>query len=494
MQLHPKKALAAYALMAGGVGAAYLAASTVEPAPGSASTCVTPVAAVAREVALGAAALHEDPLVELGRRLFFDPGASHSTAVSCASCHRPEHGFSDPNPLSMDDFGTTTRRSQPVLNLASGVAFHWDGEFTSIEHLVFARTGDTRTVTGGYRGSDSTDGLTRKVVPVAEVLAKAGLYGEGFQAAFGDAQPTRERLAAAVAAYVRTLQSTESAFDRFRTGATDALTPAARRGLHLFQGRAGCAQCHSVEGARPLFSDERFHNTGLAQRRSGGRRVAAGRGVAAPDPQDGRRAVSKREGEARAFKTPSLRDVALRAPYMHDASHPTLDAVVRYYALECGKTGDTAIDPLLKPFDEGKPPEEVERDIADLVAFLNSLTGATRAGLATSAWSQRADRMRLRLVDLKGEPYCGPVAVAPAGDPLPTSTPQPVTPLHLQPDAQGWIELTPFAATHVSIDVPGANLRAASGGFVPDTCREGTVTLTNQPSNRVRTTGRGSFR
>jgi cytochrome c peroxidase len=363
-------------------------------------------------ITTAAGAVREDALVELGRRLFFDPGASHSTAVSCASCHRPEHGFSDPSPMSADDFGTTARRSQPVLNLAGGAAFHWDGEFTSIEHLVSARTGDTRSIDGGsYRGSDSTDGRTRKVTPVADVLAKAGLYGEGFQAAFGDAQPTRERLAAAVAAYVRTLRSTESAFDRYRAGDAEALTPAARRGLHLFEGRGGCSQCHTVEGARPTFTDERFHNTGLAHRRNGGanaRRQAARNAVV--DPQDGRRAVSKRDGDARAFKTPALRDVALRAPYMHDASHPTLDAVVRYYATECGKTGDPAMDPLLKPFDEGKPAEEVNRDVADLVAFLNSLTGSTRAGLAASAWALRAPRMRLRLLDPKG---CPPAKTSP---------------------------------------------------------------------------------
>ena len=482
MQAQAKRALAVYGLLVGGVGAACFAVSPTEsPAPAAPAFVpwtVTPVAA---------APVREDALVELGRRLFFDPGASHSAAVSCASCHRPEHGFSDPNPLSLDDFGTTTRRSQSVLNLASGAAFHWDGEFTSVEHLVSARTGDTRTVDGGYRGSDSTDGRTRKVVPVAESIAKAGLYAEGFEAAFGDRQPTRERLAVAVAAYVRTLESTESAFDRWRAGDADALTPAARRGMHLFEGRAGCAQCHSVEGTRPTFSDERFHNTGLAHRRAGNRRQAARPGAA--DPQDGRKAVSKREEDARAFKTPSLRDVALRAPYMHDASQPTLDAVVRYYAVECGKTGDTAIDPLLKPFDEGKPAAELERDVADLVAFLNALTGRSRAGLAESAWSQRAARMRLRLLDVKGEPYTGPVAVAPAGDPLPVAAAQPVTPLHLQPDADGWIEVTPFATTHVSVDVPGANLRPVAGGFVPDTCREGTLHLTNQPSAR-RTTVR----
>jgi hypothetical protein len=317
---------------------------------------------------------------------------------------------------------------------------------------------------------------------VAETLAKAGLYGEGFLAAFGDPQPTRERLAVAVAAYVRTLQSTESAFDRFHAGDAQALTPGARRGFDLFQGRAGCAQCHTVAGSRPTFSDERFHNTGLAHRRSALREVPAG----APNPQDGRRAVSKRPADARAFKTPSLRDVALRAPYMHDASQTTLEAVVRYYAVECGKTGDPSIDPLLKPFDEGKQPAEVERDVADLVAFLQSLTGSTRAGLAAKAWSQRTDRMRLRFLDAKGAPYSGTVVLAPAGDVLPCARPEPEKPLHLTPDEQGWVELAPFATTHVGIDLPGGNLRPLSGDCVPDTCREGTLTVGVKQDARFR--------
>src|SRR5437870_7578067 len=253
-------------------------------------TQAVPAAAHAGEVAL----------VELGRRLFFDPGASHSTTVSCASCHSPDRGFADAATLSRDDFGLTQRHSQTVLNLASATPLHWDGEFATIEDLVPARTGDTRSVTGGYAPSGaSPQGATLKVTPVAESLATAGLYSRAFQAAFGDPVPTRERLSQAIAAYVRTLSSTTSAFDRFLCGEA-ALEPEAARGYELFRGRAGCTQCHIAEGARPAFTDSNFHNTGFALRHP----VRRGPGDGS---EAGRQRVSSRAEDARAFKTPSLR-------------------------------------------------------------------------------------------------------------------------------------------------------------------------------------------
>jgi cytochrome c peroxidase len=422
----------------------------------------------------------EDPVVELGRRLFFDPGASHSKNVSCASCHAPEHGFSDARPKSLDDFGTTTRHSQTLLNLASAGPLHWDGEFASVEDLVSARTGDTRTVTGGYRppsGPAAQNGVL-KVTPVAESIAASGLYADAFEAAFGDPAPTRERLANAVAAYVRTLRSTRSAFDRFSDGETDALTAEAVRGHELFRGRAACAECHTLEGTRPSFTDGSFHNTGLARRHLA---VGARRRTVRQD--DGRKLVTQRDEDARSFKTPSLRDVAIRAPYMHDGSFPTLEAVVRYYAVECGQTKDDGMDPRLKPFDEGKSAAEVDRDVSDLVAFLSALTGETRAGMAESAWSKRADRIRVRVLQKDGTPYRNTVAIFPAGDVVPAH--EPPAPRHLTPDAEGWIEFRPFASTHVRLSFPGTHLRPTSGEWIPDTCREGTLTLEPAPTHAL---------
>jgi cytochrome c peroxidase len=465
-------------LLAGGMAATAAAApwTAADRAPESVPTAeARPVAAA--PAPLGRPALGED-LVELGRRLFFDPGASHSKRVACASCHDPEHGYSDPAVVSNDDFGQTTRHSQPLLGLRLESPLHWDGEFASIEDLVAARTGAVRSRFGGYRGDGQAQETLLKVTPVAETLASAGLYGSAFEAAFGDPKPTPERLSMALGWYVRSLEPTPSPYDRYAAGDASALSPEAVRGLELFRGRAGCAQCHAADGERPAFTDHAFHNTGVAK--SPAARARRGRGPV-PGLDEGHGRFSKRAEHARAFKTPSLRDVALRAPYMHDGSFATLEAVVRYYALDCGSSGDDRMDARLAPFAAGRPAAETDQDVRDLVAFLVSLTGETRAGLATTEWSRRPEKMRLRFVNQDGTPYRGAVALAPAGDPIPAGgpsrAPSASAPFHVTTDAEGWVETPPPSTTHLSVRVLGANLRPVGGDFVPDTCREGVLTL-----------------
>jgi cytochrome c peroxidase len=479
MKTHTGWVAVATSTLAAGIGIAHLAGGTegAVPSPALATYEVGASGSSAREETFPMAptlaatpegetpppaAPTEDDVVELGRRLFFDPGASHSKAVSCASCHQPDHGFSDPQQISADDFGPSLRRSQPLVNLVEAGPLHWDGEFETIEALVSARTGDSRKSASGYYSNGPA--MTTKVVPVADSLAAAGLYASAFRAAFGDPVPTRDRVSRAIAAYVRTLESTPSPFDRYLEGDLGALTEEAARGYETFRRRARCGQCHEAEGKRPTFTDGRFHNTGLATRNKTQR------------VDTGRQAVTTNELDARAYKTPSLRDVALRAPYMHDGSFATLEDVVRYYAHP--KVADPRLDRELRPFAEGRPAADVDRDVADLVAFLCSLTGETRAGLATTAWKHRTARMRLRLVDKAGAPWRGRVAVSSAGDVVPAAGPAaPKAPLYLTPDADGWIEVTTPATTHVAVAVPGTNLRPMSGEFVPDTCSEAVLTI-----------------
>jgi cytochrome c peroxidase len=421
------------------------------------------------------AAVREDPMVELGRRLFFDPAASHSKNVSCASCHKPEHGFSDPAIRSADDFGTTPRHSQTVLNISATAPLHWDGEFATIEDLVSGRTGETRAADGGYTAGGIAG--TRRVTPVAESLAREGLYESAFTTTFGRGTPTKQQVSESIAAYVRTLNSTTSPFDRFLDGENGAMSPEAVRGFYLFRGRAGCAECHTMETrGRATFSDGLFHNTGIAQRPR--------EGSCKPDEMraerlfaEGRKRVTERASDLRAMKTPSLRDVATRAPYMHDGSFATLAAVVRYYAVECGSVKDSTIDPRLQPFDAGQRAEDVNADVRDLVAFLNALTGERRAGLAETAWTARTTTMRLKFVDTKGAPSRSVVALAPGGDVLPSAKPSPTTLVYRTPDIDGWITVEPFATTHVRVTIPGTDLRPVSGELVPDTCEEGVLVL-----------------
>jgi cytochrome c peroxidase len=397
-------------------------------------------------------------LVELGRRLFFDPSASHSKTKACSSCHDPDHGWSDRRKRGDDDFGTTRRHSQTVLNLPSAAPLHWDGEFDTLEALVYARTGDVRSADGGY-GLSGPELLA--VTPVATTLARDGLYAEAFEAAFGDPTPTREGLASAIAAFVRTLKSTRSAYDRHAAGDTTAMSPSAVRGLELFRGRAGCAQCHTMDDADASFTDGQFHDTGLS----------------GPDGDPGRGGVTQDGVDRGAFRTPSLRDVAERPPYMHDGRFHKLEDVVRYYAVGCGNgRNDGTIDSRIRPFDAGRSREEVRRDAMDLTAFLGALTSETRPGLTETAWSVRAARTRLRLVWESGAPYRRMVGVSPAGDVVPAPVSSPRSRIEVLPDADGWIEFEPFATTHAEIQLSGGS-RPRGGDFVPDTCAQAMLTL-----------------
>src|SRR6202008_1499870 len=131
----------------------------------------------------------------------------------------------------------------------------------------------------------------------------------------------------------------------------------------------------------------------------------------------------------------------------------------------------------------------------DLMAFLVSLTGERRAGIAETAWSHRPEKMRLRFVKQDGKPYRGAVVLAPAGDLLPDGGAAPslrsLSPLHATPDAEGWVTVAPPFATHFAIGLPGANLRPTSGDLVPDTCREGVLTLEPGLSHHAQRGGRG---
>jgi cytochrome c peroxidase len=417
-----------------------------------------------------------DPKVELGRRLFMDPTVSRSGRFSCASCHDPEHGFSDPRRLSIDENGKTRRHSQPVVDLAGGESFHWDGEFESVRDLLVARLGTlvdaadiARTARTRQFAAARTDGLdpdgnefhrvlsglptfnayygpATSSAPVAVRVDEDGLYADGFRAAFGSSEATTERIIDALLAYVHSLRSAESPLDRFLAGAEDAISPAQRRGFDLFVGRAGCAACHSLDAGddgRPTLTDGRFHNTGVAFRfrppREGGERVVEGR-----PPDGGAGEMNFVERDLGKFKTPSLRDVARRPPYMHDGSLATLEDVVRYYSRGC--TPNEHIDGQLMQLDLP------EREIRDLVAFLESLTGDERPGLGPTrrnvAW------LRVRVVDPEGRPLERlPIHVRPAGDRLEGGRAD-APPMRLRTDAWGYLSFRFPASTHVRFEGP----------------------------------------
>ena len=277
---------------------------------------------------------HALALLELGRRLFFDPILSADRTVSCASCHPPEHAFASPEKLPRGVGGRTCARNAPtLLNRALGTAQFFDGRAADLVAQVVMPI-------------ENHDEMATTVDEVVGRLAKSDEYRALFAAA-GAAEPDRATLAAALAEFVRRLLVGDSPIDRFRAAKGD-LTAAERRGLWLFESKAHCWRCH----AGPNFSDEQFHDTGI--------------GAVDGRPEPGRAAFTHDEADRGRFKTPTLRMVARTAPYMHDGSLATLTDVVQYYRR--GGNPNDHLDPKLEPLDLA------DDDVAALVALLEALS------------------------------------------------------------------------------------------------------------------------
>ena len=278
----------------------------------------------------------------LGRKLFFEKRLSRDATVSCASCHDPALGYADDEPVAVGVRGQKgPRRTPRLINRAYGLSFFWDGRASSLEEQVLKPVANPIEMD----------------LPVEEAVGRLGEdpeYTQAFQAAF-DGGPTAERLAFALAGYVRTILSGDSPYDRYLAGDESAMSAAQKRGLALFRGKAACAVCH----VGPNLTDERFHNTG----------VGWADGTWA-DP--GRAAVSGEPADRGAFKTPPLREVAKSGPYMHDGSLGTLSDVIEFYD-EGGKENPN-LDLDMQPL------RLSDQEKADLAAFLEALSGIVQEG------------------------------------------------------------------------------------------------------------------
>lgn len=311
--------------------------------------------------------------VALGEELYFDRRLSASGTVSCAVCHDPATAFADLRPLAVGHDGRAGARNTPtVLNAMFSDAQFWDGRSGSLEEQA-----KEPLVNPLEMGMSSFDAV------VARVEGLPG-YREKFARVFGEEGVTIETIAKAIAAFERTQLSGNSPFDRFAGGDADAISEAQKRGWDLFRGKAGCAACHAFSPASPFFTDFGFHNTGNASNGAGfdalARRAleAAARGAeparalapGAPSPEDlsplGRFMVTKRPEDIGAFKTPSLRDVELTAPYMHNAAEKTLLDVVRFYNRGGGR--NRYLDPRVSPLGL------TDAEMSDLVEFMRALT------------------------------------------------------------------------------------------------------------------------
>jgi cytochrome c peroxidase len=275
--------------------------------------------------------------VELGRMLFFDPRLSGSGWISCATCHNPALGWSDALPTAIGHGMKTLGRHTPtILNSAYNKRQMWDGRFASLEEQALGPIG-------------SADEMNLDVAEMVKRLRTIRGYAPLFERAYPGEGISEKTVAKAIASFERTVISRDAPFDRWQKGEAQAVSDAAKRGFELFRGKANCTACH--QGAN--FTDDGFHNVGVRQ--------AAG----VDDP--GRFAKVPVAAMKGAHKTPSLRDVAYTAPYMHNGAYRTLREVVEMYA----RGGDVAanLDPNIKKL------ELTPAQVDDVVAFLESLTG-----------------------------------------------------------------------------------------------------------------------
>jgi len=326
--------------------------------------------------------------VALGRLLFFDRRLSHNDTISCAMCHIPEQGFaSNEIATAVGIEGRTVRRNTPTIyNVAYLERLFHDGREATLEQQIWAPL-----LAANEMGNPSVGQV------IEQVKAIPG-YQERFEAAFEGRPPSMETLGMALASYQRLLISAASQFDRWYYGGDEeALTQDQVAGFALFNGSAGCSGCHLINEEFALFTDNQMHNTGIGYRRSMSQapgelkvHIAPGvevtmRGDVVADasespPNDlGLYEITGNSADRWKYRTPSLRNVTLTAPYMHDGSITTLEKVIAFY--DKGGAENELLDPRIRPL--GLDQEQK----AQLVAFLRALTGDNVDQLVADAFA-----------------------------------------------------------------------------------------------------------
>jgi cytochrome c peroxidase len=276
--------------------------------------------------------------IALGKQLFWDKRWSRNGTIACVSCHDPGHGWGDARALSVRVDGTLTARHSPtIVNRLFSDMQQWAGSRRSLEEQAL-------------NAADQSPEL------LVKNLGAIRGYQRQFKKVFGTAV-TPEGVARAIAAYVRTILTGNSPYDRFRAGDASALSAAERRGLALFEGKAKCVRCHAGFN----FTDESYHNVGVGMDRA--------------NPDLGRYTVTRREEHRGAFKTPTLRDAPRHPPYFHDGSAASLHEVVEHY--NRGGVPNPWLSGVITPLDL------TQEEHADLVRFLEILTGQVAPEVTT---------------------------------------------------------------------------------------------------------------
>jgi cytochrome c peroxidase len=275
----------------------------------------------------------------LGKRLFFDPRLSGKGDLTCASCHDPRRGWTDATPTAHGTGGQVLARRTPTLfDLRDAPLLFWDGRAESLEAQALMPV-------------TSPKEMNLPVEVLRQRLASFAQYRPLTRGAFGDSVLSPERAAGAIAAFERTISSPQSAFDRWTNGDASALSSEAKRGLLLFTGKARCSACHSSW----RFTDDGFHDIGVIT-------DDRGRGAILTDI----------DAVQFAFKTPTLRGVVNRGPYMHNGSEKDLASVIAFY-----NAGGRVKRPSVS--DDVRPLNLTTAEQRQLLAFLNSLGDARAA-------------------------------------------------------------------------------------------------------------------
>lgn len=269
----------------------------------------------------------------LGKMLFFDPRLSKNRNMTCATCHNPSFGWEDATATSVGAQNTNLARHTPtILNVAWGETFFWDGRAKTLEE----------------QAQGPIESNVEMNLPINEAvnrLKKVESYRNWFNKVFGHKGITGETITKAIATYERTIVSGQAPFDLWVEGDSTAISPQAKRGFELFNGKARCSLCHSGWN----FTDNKFHDIGVNSN------------------DEGLMTLTNNAKDRFSFKTPSLRNINQRAPFMHNGSLSSLNDVIIHYM--SGGIRRSSLSPLMKPIPLNS--QEVE----DLKAFLLTLTG-----------------------------------------------------------------------------------------------------------------------
>ncbi|MGB0835059.1 MAG: cytochrome-c peroxidase [Psychrobium sp.] len=277
--------------------------------------------------------LYSSEKAALGKMLFFDPRLSRNFNMTCATCHNPSFGWEDATAGSTGAQNTVLPRHSPtVINAAWGDKFFWDGRSATLEDQALGPI-------------ESPIEMNTPIETVVERLSQVPQYRTWFQRVFGGEGITSLTIRKAIATYERTIVSGIAPFDRWIEGDEKAISASAKRGFELFNGKALCVTCHTGWN----FTDNRFHDIALS------------------GDDKGRGALTNNPLENFAFKTPGLRNIGQRAPYMHDGRFKTLEEVIEHYASDLPRRESRS--PLLINI------SLTSQEVQDLKAFMLTLTG-----------------------------------------------------------------------------------------------------------------------